>query len=52
MAFDHDPTKPPSAYFGGVRAGKSYVSYHLMPVEELAALTRRGVEAYRAKGLI
>jgi hypothetical protein len=81
-----DPKKPPSAYFGGVRAGKSYVSYHLMPVyvepsllegvspqlrkrmqgkscfnftkvdagtkAELAALTRRAVEAYRARGLL
>ena len=81
-----DPTKPPSAYFGGVRAGKSYVSYHLMPVyvepsllatvppqlrkrmqgkscfnftkldegakAELADLTRRGVDAYRARGLL
>ena len=27
-----DPKKPPSSYFGGVRAGKSYVSYHLMAV--------------------
>jgi hypothetical protein len=81
-----DPAKPPSAYFGGVRVGKRYVSYHLMPVyvdpallaglspplarrmqgkscfnftkldepskAELAALTRRAVEAYRARGLI
>ena len=27
-----DPARPPSAYFGGVRVGKRYVSYHLMPV--------------------
>jgi hypothetical protein len=81
-----DPTKPPSAYFGGVRLGKRYVSYHLMPVyadpallaglppplarrmqgkscfnftklddaarAELAALTGRAVEAYRARGLL
>jgi hypothetical protein len=81
-----DPKKPPSAYFGGVRVGKSYVTYHLMPVyvepallesvsprlkkrmqgkscfnftkldpeakRELADLTRRGVEAYRARGLL
>jgi hypothetical protein len=81
-----DPKKPPSAYFGGVRTGKSYVGYHLMPVyvepsllesvspqirkrmqgkscfnftrvdeatkAELAALTRRAVEAYRARGLL
>jgi hypothetical protein len=32
------PKKPASAYFGGVRVGKSYVSYHLMPVYTDAAL--------------
>ena len=26
------PDKPASAYFGGVRTGKRYVSYHLMAV--------------------
>ena len=81
------PDKPASAYFGGVRAGKRYVSYHLMAVyadpallasvsptlkkrmqgkscfnftrpldeatrAELAALTARGLESYRALGML
>ena len=74
------------AYFGGVRLGKRYVSYYLMPVyvnpsllegispelkrrmqgkscfnftrlddelmDELKQLTRRGLECYRASGII
>lgn len=28
----HYPDRPASAYFGGVKIGKRYVSYHLMPV--------------------
>ena len=32
------PDKPASAYFGGVRTGKRYVSYYLMPLYANTAL--------------
>lgn len=33
-----DPKKPPSSFFGAVRNGKSYVSYHLFAIYAQPAL--------------
>jgi hypothetical protein len=86
VASPKEGLRDPEAYFGGVRLGKRYVSYYLMPVyvnpallmdispelkrrmqgkscfnfvkvddvllDEVRQLTQRGLESYRAAGIV